>query len=748
MTQGNQISFPAAKKRTEYFDISDFFIWDTSRDNDGGAWRESYRRSIEIMNEGTRSYVRTEMPSTIVLLARAGVVEIHDFTNALVAKYSENSTLIETLSGPIPVDAVCKVSAAEGVIAVSAGTDLFLFDMVTRQIFMFDETGAYIVKGPPMVVGTWTGFDTIQIGTGHSGGLTTFGAVTTSRAVGLYGERSPGRGVRPFVFVEAEDRIIGIRPDLTIIEFTNTGWGYVDSLKCLPDGTLTFRGGTNSANASGYVFRPSSWYYSLGSSQAATHAAFASLVGSSVTTGNDEIGFENTANGRLLVRDIYSEMGGCRMFHDKGFSTKVPGQLKSAILAIDTPATNVLPGGANAVITGTLTRTNVRGFNFFSGWATGNWIEATEVVADWNGSWAISMLVSGAVNAGLEYIAEFGHAPAGYTGSAARLITDAGIIKFQTTNDGWATTDTEIVFGEMSEKPVAIMCGVYAAQATSMSFAAVDGIIKFDKGTAAPVYNASAKLSIGRSRAGADPCDSHSISNVATGTGFGYSAVMKCFYENLEMVSQMYSATELHGTRHYLVGGDDEFGVYGVLTNTNLSMFKDGLLTSVALSELGFNGTTLKKSDMRGWRVGIMFEDNTLLDNGIWLSPGSLSFSRSDFESIITGPPKGERKFGFDLLLQNSADHIGPLLPVAPGDSAIFKISARRRDLSSGETKLIEGHVTVQRDNTGASLGTLIESFGGATELDIEAHAQGAYLELVAAPANGKQEWHVEIIRL
>jgi hypothetical protein len=468
-----------------------------------------------------------------------------------------------------------------------------------------------------------------------------------------------------------------------------------------------------------------------------------------LTTGNDEIGLENTANGRLLVRDIYSSMGGSRVFHEKGVSTKVPGLLRHALLAVDTPQTNVLPAAAgNAALTGTLTRTDTAGFNFFSGWATGNWIEVTETVADWNKSWAMSLIVKGTVVSGTKYIAEFGHAPAGYSGSAARLITVAGVIKFQTSNDGWATIDTDLVFGEVSTKPVVIICGVYSAQATSMSFAAVDGIIKFAKGTAAPVYNASSKLSIGRSRAGSDPCSTLSISNLTTGTGFGYSAVIKCYYENLEMSAQMYSATELHGSRHYLVGGDDEFGVYGVLTNTNLCVFKDGLITSVKLAELGFNGTTLKKSDMRGWRIGVMFNDTTLLDTGLWLAPGTISFSRSDFESIITGPPDDKKKFGFNLMLENTADHIGPLLPVAPGESAIFKISARRRDLSTGETKLIEGHVTVQRDNTGAALGTLIESFGGATEIDIEAHAQGAYLELVAAPANGKQEWHVEIIRL
>jgi hypothetical protein len=654
--------------------------------------------------------------------------------------------MVELLAGPIPVEAVCNVSAAEGVIAVATGINVFLFDMVSRQIFMIDKTGTYLVKGPPVTLGHWTTYQKILIGPGYDAGINSVGAITASRANGLFGERSPGRGVRPFIFFEAEDRIVGVRPDLSIINFTYSGWGYVDSVKCLPDGTLTFRGGVDSANVSSLVFRPSSWYYSLGSSQAENHAAFV-VADLSLTTGNDEIGFEDVTDGRLLVEDIYSSMGGSRVFHEKGFSTKVPGQIRSVILAINIPETNVVPNSADATYTGTLVRTNLRGFNFFSGWSTGNWVEVTEVVADWNASWAMAMLVSGEVNAGIEYLAEFGHAPAGYTGSAARLITDGGVIKFQTSNNGWSTINTQIVFGEITEKPIAIMCGVYSSQMDSMSFASVDGIIKFVKGDA-PAYNALAKLSVGRSRAGADPCDSHSISNLATGTSFGYSAVMKCFYENLEMASQYWSATELHGSRHYLVGGDDEFGVYGILTNTNLCMFKDGLVTSVLLSELGFSGTTLKKSDMRGWRVGIMFEDNVLLDTGVWLAPGTISFSRSDFESIITGPPKEKKTEGFSILLQDTADHIGPLLPVAPGESAVFRITAHRRDLSVGAVIFIEGTASVQRDNTGAALGTVVEGFGGASQINIEPHAQGAYLELEAAPANGKQEWHIEIIRL
>lgn len=748
--------FTAGKKSIGIVDALDFCIWDTARDRDGGEWRERFRQFYSPGSEGKYSYVRTQIPSTILVVARPGMIELHDYTVQQANRGDRNTSLIAELRGPFALDDNISLSAAEGMIAASNGTSLFMFDLALFMTYELNATALYLVNSASPFAGTWSAYEKIAIGTGFDPG-TGFGSIVCTRPTDMFTPRPGLKSRRPFVFAEANgDQLVAVRPDLKIIEFTHSGWGLVDSLNALPGGEIIFRAGADAPGRKCLMFKPASWYYSLGTSQAETHANYITAASADlvITGGFDEFGIEDSADGRMAVIDVNARMGGTRIFHEKGCSPKAPGTMAALLCAGATPNDNAVPDGTDATLNGALGQVTTQGLQFFNSWSGTNNISRANGGSDtWATSWAVTMVVDSESASGTEYLMEYGYAPGGYSGSAARLTTVSNVLKFETTTDGWSTVDKTITLGEMPNHPVVIMCGVMTTTNNSTMFLAMEGHIVRKK-CSAPTYNASASLSIGVSVDGANPASSFYISNVAVSFDFGPSALDKCVYENIEMFNDLNSVASLRGDRHRLIGGDDEFGVYGVLTDLNLVMFRCGVLTSMTLREMSLDDKTIEKMSMRGWRIGLYYADTTLGDNDIWTAPGTISFTRSDYEQQLTGKsePVDQGKMKYSVMLRGTEDFIGPLLVVDDTKSAQFFVRAKSYSIDTGFSAIEEGYVVASRINEAAGTATvneyLAETANTNGTLTVSAHAQGAYIQLPAPGAGLASEWEIEIERL
>lgn len=748
----NKLEFLSNKKKMDIDDVYDFFIWDTARDNDGGAWRDSFRFNQLPQLEGGTSFIRTQFPSTVILIARSGFIEVHDGTRDLNNRHSPQSSLLTDIRGPFLIENEnIRVSAAEGVIAITDGVSIFMIDLVDRKNYEIDDTGTYLVEGPNPFGDKWDTYEKTRIG----GGIPSIVAITdiaASRHNHLFQERQGGHA-RPFIFAAAETTVIGIRPDLEIIEYFHTGWTVIDSLQCLPRGELAFRAGVDVENMKGHIFKPESWYFVLGTGQAEDHASVLLPVDAILSTGFDEFGIGD-ANGRLSVVDIAGKSGGSRVFHGKGCSPKLPGNIESLVCAIDA-GTNVVPFSATAVtLTGILDDEVLRGVNFFSGWDTGNFLERDfELTDGWNRSWCVGGFIKrDIVSETVEYIAEFSYNPGGYSGAAARLVADSGVLKFEVSIDGWVNVQKSIDLGLVPTVPSYFACGVVTIAGSSHIFANMNGQHKSAIAASLP-FNADSKLSIGLSRGGTGQAVSFSLSNIGVSFDFSISA-LHVLSENYETVKGQNSTLSLHGVSSRLIGGDDEFGVFGVLTDKNIVYFRNGVVTYEPLSVAGLlTDVTIVEANIRGWRTGIIYIDEFEAPD-LWIAAGTISFDRSDYESMLGLRQKCENCFQFKVLLRETEDHIGPMLPVSNMGTGIFNIEAVAYNPVVNRQSVVSGRVSVERgDGTSATqINNIVnlEEPGAVVFVTAEEQAQGAYL-LFDAPGLADDlsqlEWSVKITR-
>lgn len=758
-----RLIFPTSKSLGYLSNVNDVFLWDTVRDKDEGLWREYFRFDFTPVNEGRVSYIRTQIPSSIGLLAILGGIEVHNITSPFAGRHNQNTSLIAEIRGPLSTDKELKISAAEGCIAAVDGENLFIFDFAGNTNYLLNSDGFYILIGSS-IFSRHSEYEKIRIGEGVA--FTELKNVSLSRGNSLFENREGYGSPRPFIFVSTESKVICIRPDLQLIEFTQSEWTIVSEINCLANGSILITAGASETTMKGYLFNPENWYFTLGSNQSESHADFVTPENSIVSYGYDEIGFspntEMLNKAWLTVRDL--DGGAERIFHENGCSLKQPGEFDTLICAGMGPSQNTVPFKTiYPVITGELVYNMIKGFSFYSGWTTANWIQRElfdeipeEDVLKWGDSWCIGSLLSTLEGTDTEYIFEYAYYPGNYSSGAARLILENNELKFQTTLNGWADIDTEIIVSEPIRNPLTVLCGVMNYDNMSISFLSINGRL-FKKEGSHVIYNEGSRLSVGRAASGANPCTNVLISNLGLSFGFNGDHLERCIQENLELIKENNSVQRLHGYKHKLIGGgDDEFGVYGVLTEENLVNFGSGVISYLNLNESGIIGE-ITASSMKGWRTSFNLkisetEVNPVNGNSrdeitrdVWIGASTLSFERSDYEFILGRQNFTECKFTYNKYL-NGTDFIGPLLPIKELSSGAFRIEAKVKNEETREIELISGEVTVNRGSNQAT--TTVTSNINSTDLTVTPHIQGAYISINTDQGPEKSIWDVKVSRI
>lgn len=755
MTQ--KVTFSTVKKKLEINDVSDFLIWDTARDNDGGVWRESFSFSGLPKEELESSFVRTELPATLLIIARSGSVEIHDATVVTNNRYQEPQSLIADIRADFDfVDSRIKVSAAEGVLAITDGSKVIYIDFVNNQMIELSQAGTYLLEHVEPFAPDWSMAERILIGNGLPILDEPITGIVASRANQLFAPRSGFYSTRPFIFISCSTVVIGIRPDFEIIQFSEPSWEHIERMDCSSKGDLVFSAGNAEFDFTGYVFSPSSWYYSLGTAQAASHASFVSPENATLSIGNDEFGITEVITGRMLVKDF--DQGGSRVFHESGCGLKQPGTILYNICAIETPETNVVPYplSDDTTMTGELLTEELNGFRFFFGWSGASHIDKTIdlEVESWNKSWSAAVILKKDSDLlAAQCVFEVASFPGNYTGSAARLVVEDNILKFEKTTDGWATIEAAVDLGELPTVPTVAMVGEIRSATQTKIFTNFNGVSKVETIASGPEYQ-NIGISVGVDRSGADSATAISISNLSLSFDFG-SNDLGVFNENSELVKGQNRVGSLHGVVHYLAGGDDEFGVYSVLTDRAVVLFQRGVKSRLSLNLAGLlTETNIDKVRMRGWRIGIGYTYQ-FDSQDLFVSFGTLMFSRSDYEEILTGSktPR-DNTVKFSKLLLDDADFVGPFLPVSDEEAAIFEVTATALTENDNSLNHISGRILVNK-RFGLSLSTVTSDFEvmqpsqntQTIRLDAIAHAQGAYLFINPSNLNTSTEWTISVKR-
>lgn len=747
------IGFGASRATLKYPDVSSARIWDTTRDNDNGMWRENWRLTGRV-DEVASPTVRTVAPATMIVVGRLGIISVVSATEQIqFVATTYDHTLIDIL-GPLPAATQVVAHAADGMIAARSGTSVYLFDFYTRQIFKITTSGTYLCTPPNNEKWSerWPSEVLTMI---SSSGLTAnaTGAIVCSRATSMF-DRPVGRPVaRPFVFVEAGAYVAGIAPNGVTVRWGQSGWNGVYQLGVLPKGEIFFRGGAAEDSTVACVVKPDNWLWPVGSDTAITNAdltfgAASKVVvpaGSYISGGNDEVGVRNRSNNSLLVADLDLNLGGQRALGAQGtFGMKAPGSLLLMNCTGASPETDEYRGNADFTKVGTPTTTTVKGRRFWGGWSTGNYLTCDYAGGTVNlavqtflaGSWSIACQVMRTGTSDDDVILEYAYSPSGYSGHGFRLCIVSDVLRFKVTADGYSGTSVDMA--PMSGAlPLNVPVSVVFGYEDGIYYMSVDGTLATT--TAAQCINANSSLRVGLGVDGARALTAARVSSVCFSKNGTRIAAERCTAENLNTIRESNDATFATGT-YDLCGGDDEFGAYYLKNTANLYKVRDGeIISATELRNIGCAGVTNLNLEARGWRIAASLTDAASVPRAR-LQNASIIFDRSEFENIITSrnnKPTDDWQFEFAM---NKADNkVGPRFAVKAGAQCYYDLDILILT-KDGTARRWTGTLALRRANSGNAVVTLALTAQGATITDVDitatATTDGAYLTFVHGSAS------------
>lgn len=131
---------------------TDIFVYDTSRDSDGGAWRKRCQNTTwynETLNTSTRG-LRREFPAVAVIVAEAGGVTIYDGDSPdlpMWIKYNNDGVISWATGGTAGAGAVCAFNGIVVIgIASGSGGGTIHCDFVKDDMRLSYNTGNYALK--------------------------------------------------------------------------------------------------------------------------------------------------------------------------------------------------------------------------------------------------------------------------------------------------------------------------------------------------------------------------------------------------------------------------------------------------------------------------------------------------------------------------------------------------------------------------------------------------------------------------
>lgn len=764
------MNFEASRITLDYRDIASSALWDTARDVDGGVWRELWH-SPGTQDELSTPSVKTQAPSTMLVIGRVGQIELIDATEPVSnirqqggKKYGPQFL---NILGPLGETAVVEAHAAEGSVAARVGTAVYIFDLYLRTVYKWTTGGLYICKPPAEETWEerWETEVLTQISTQALAANAT-GRIRCSRAVASFSLPVIRAAQRPYIFVESGAYVSALTPELKAVRWTHSGWTNVYNLDVLPRGEIIFGGGTSLNAAKSVLLKPDNWLWPAGSdtvlsNSPMTFGSDGSIIvpnGSLVGPGNNEVGVRlrtsGVDDGTTLITDLDPVLGGQRIISEGSFGLKTPGYALLMVAAGETtPETDTFKGTADFTKTGTLTATALKGRTYWGGWGTGNYLAAnyaggsillaTQTML--NGSWAISGEIIRTGTSDDDVILEFAYAPSGYTGDAFKLYVENDILKFVSSQNGYGASDASIVpmTGTLPlNKPVPFILGYD----DGIFYLIADG----QRGTAAGtiISNSQGVFRIGLGVDGAKPCNNLKLSSFTFAKGGRLKAADDCAGENIRTMGEVNDVT-IDGAYFNLVGGDDEFDSYTITSDTMLYKVQGGeIISETELRNIGLGGVTDIEFSVRGWRIAANFDKDDYLNAR--LQGSNISFDRSEYERMLTQPGrKAKDDMRIEFSTAASVDKVGPRLTCAPRRQEIYEIDAIVVQ-NTGVIRRINGILILRRLESGDAVATISVTGAGnsiaSTNITFTATADGGYLTFVSS--SSPLDWIARINRI
>jgi len=759
------------KSQPELFrrdDVLDICLYDTTRDCDGGRWREKFRVDAGRQNWLETQIERTMFPSSVVIATTSIETVIYDATVAVEEDEEQPiHSVWANLSGPVPNGGRTLTAAANGMVFIvgrsGAQVDartLYAFDLLTGHIFRFTSAGISLMHGgrTPQQWAEWGEFwpdATISTDTLPDA------VILGLKVQPVFNGGDSARGLeRPTVLLRYADRVVTINPDLTIASWTDSGFDTVNSADLGRDGTMIVSAGVDASTQVVYVVSPENRLRYLGSSALITGADWndSVLQTAGATTkvvstdiehcalirGTDVIMFGILGNGFVQQR-----MGSNRN------SLTLYGSGGAAILAGDTAApeddiiwgadwTKVGSLGYLSAMPGAATR-------LWNGWSASNYLAKTgnpSALQPALGNWLISGLVRmDDLYTGTRVIVEYGYAPSGYSGSAIRVSIINNVLTLTITDDAFATTD---VVADVDELPYGVPVHFAAMRYGSRILLFRDGILMADTAVtnaAASLSNGSGVWRVGLSVASTLPASAVSI---------GHIGICKPDYTSLDEMRRGFIRDTALANKNeepyfYAVGSEDAqpidlqyeplMGEWYVLTDYGIQTTDGAVVTGTMYSaDFGFNQdeapTSLKLCN-EGCRVAV------LADYRLWLYGGLTFFDRSQFDQMFANvySPAPAKEHTYRTKTTDNTTKQLLFIPIEKGCRKKFKVLAevgQPWDVAGGEAARLQIEYVATRGWSGSVV--LTESsqttiYGSGLTITATAHQRGVYVEITGKAA-------------
>lgn len=496
--------------------VKDVFIYDTSKDSDGGAWRKRTQHTSwynETLNTAIRGKTR-EFPAVALIVAETTKVTIYDLTDPTVPMWmvvNVGATMNGWASNAAPVS----IYALNGTIYAGTGSGT---NGIREIRILQDNMAAYTMSG------LWAGAASLALRNG-SGLSTAFSRVSSNGIVNdtvndVTATILPGAPIDPAtglpmstVAVATAGGVSVIKHNGTVVNIVYTGYEAISSVTFNPSNEIGFalNGATNAfygpIPASSVTGTPPTGFreYFTGSIPAILDTAGKKAIGSAIGGGSGL---------SILAENPTIKANGMVAYVTKDFvSGWLPGDIRRAWLAQSATADRSVK---NKSLTqyGTITASPVASgadLLAYSGFGASNYLEEP-YSADLDfgtGDFAIFGWLKEAPNSAIEVLLCRG----GWTGSAWTgggfiqvFVTVAGNIAFAVSDDNAATDDCIIsTYAIDDSAPHLVVCVVRSGKlelwVDGVKAASDVSITNANLG----VSNASATLKLGAYQTASNP---------------------------------------------------------------------------------------------------------------------------------------------------------------------------------------------------------------------------------------------------
>ena len=353
----------------------DVFVYDTSKDSDGGAWRKRTQATSwynETLNTATRGS-RKEFPAVAVIVAESNKVTIYDgddpampmwmvFTNAGVLSWATSS------SAPIATAKMLNGMLVAGGAQAGCLMSFLEDDVQLMNSSAYSLTSSRLISGRNGTT-AWVG----------SGGYVILHYIINDIAMTILPnapiDSATGLPI-PTIAIATSGGVSVIKDDGSVVDITFSSFGVISSIDFRDDGSLVYLSDNSYsrrflhvdyaiptvdfAKGAGYVGTADDEYYHATASIYAGHSLYL-LAGVYGVSGKNTYG--NTSGFNIINPNTTTPSEGSVAYITSDYNTGyMVGDIKLAALS-DTDATNVV--GTNLITTAQSQFTSA------SGWSAG-----------------------------------------------------------------------------------------------------------------------------------------------------------------------------------------------------------------------------------------------------------------------------------------------------------------------------------------------------------------------------------------